>query len=82
MRKLITFTCADDGRITEETQLLVKDLDLFHEIIAGYARGMDVVYGDYVIYLIGQEGFDMLRENHILESCGSIEGRDLFTVRE
>ena len=43
LRKLITFTCADDGRITEETQLVVKDLDLFHEIIAGYARGMDVV---------------------------------------
>lgn len=82
LRKLITFTCDDDGQITEETLLLTKDLvDLFHEIVAGCSRGMDAVYEDYVLYLIGQEGFDMLRENHILESCGSIGDRNLYTVK-
>lgn len=81
MRKVITFTCDDDGRITEEKQLLVKDLELFHEIIRGCSRGMDAVYEDYILYLIGQEGFDMLRENHILEYCGSIGDRKLYTVK-
>lgn len=81
LRKLVTFTCDDNGQITEETRLLVKDLDLFHEIVAGCSRGMDAVYEDYVLYLIGQEGFDMLRKNHILESCGSIDGRNLYTVK-
>lgn len=60
---------------------IVKDLKRFHEIVAGCSRGMDAVYEDYVLFLIGQEGFDMLRKNHILEPCGSIDGRNLYTVK-
>lgn len=82
LRKLITFTCDDDGKVTEEKRILVSDPELLHEIIYGYSRGMDAVYEDYVIYLIGQEGFDILRRNKVLESCGSIDGRNLYTVKE
>lgn len=60
---------------------IVKDLKRYHEILVGCSRGMDAVYEDYVLFLIGQEGFDMLRKNHILESCGSIDGRNLYTVK-
>lgn len=82
LRKLITFTCADDGTVTEEKRILVSDPELLHEIMAGCFRGMDAVYEDYAIYLIGQEGFDILRRNGVLESCGSIDGRRLYTVAE
>lgn len=82
MRKLITFTCAEDGAVTEEKRILVSDPELLHEIMAGCFRGMDAVYEDYAIYLIGEEGFDILRRNGVLESCGSIDGRRLYTVKE
>lgn len=35
---------------------------------------------DYLIDLVGEEGFWILRKNRILEPCGSIDGRNLFTV--
>lgn len=82
LRKLITFTCAEDGTITENKRILVSDPELLHEVVYGYSRGMDAVYEDYVIYLIGKEGFNILRRNGVLESCGSIDGRRLYTVAE
>ena len=65
LRKLIIFTCAEDGTVTEEKQLLTSDPELLHEIIYGCSRGMDAVYEDYVIYLIGHEGFDILRNQKL-----------------
>ena len=82
LRKVITFTCDDNGKVTEKKQLLVSDPKLLHEIMAGCFRGIDAMYEDYIIYLIGEEGFWILRRNGVLESCGSIDGRRLYTVTE
>lgn len=82
LRKLITFTCGEDGTITEEKRILFSDPELLHEIVYGCSRGMDVIYEDHVMDLIGVEGLWILRRNGVLESCGSINGRRLYTVKE
>lgn len=50
------------------------------EVVSGCTRGMDAAYEDYLIYLVREEGFYILRKNKLLESCGSINGRNLYTI--
>ena len=77
---LVLFTCDDDGTVTVAKFPLTMDLDILHEVVNGCTRGMDAAYEDYIIDLVGEEGFWILRKNRILEPCGSIDGRNLFTV--
>lgn len=82
LRVILYLTCDEDGNVTEEKQPLNLTPEMLHEVMQGCVRGMDAVYEDYVIYLVGREGFDILRNQRLLESCGSINGRRLYTVAE
>ena len=77
---IVLFTCDDDGNVTVEKFPLTMDLDILHEVVNGCTRGMDAAYEDYIIDLVGEEGFWILRKNRILEPCESINGRNLYTV--
>ena len=68
--------------VTEQHNPLTLKPEKLHEIMLGSTRGMDAIYENYVIELIGREGFDILRNHKILESCGSVNGRRLYTVKE
>lgn len=77
---IITFTCDDEGEVTEEKESMVMDPEKLHEIIEGSCRGMDAIYEDYIIRLVTERGFDILRKNRMLQTCGSIDGRNLYTL--
>lgn len=79
-KTIVLFTCDDDGNVTVEKTPLTMDIDILEEVVIGCTRGMDAAYEDYLIELVGEEGFDILRKNHIVEPCGSINGRNLYTV--
>lgn len=79
-RAIVLFTCDDDGNVTVETTPLTMDIDILEEVVIGCTRGMDAAYEDYLIELVGEEGFDILRRNRIVEPCGSIDGRNLYTA--
>lgn len=66
--------------VTVKKTPLTMDVDILHEVVSGCTRGMDAAYEDYLIELVGEEGCWILRKNRILEPCGSIDGRNLFTV--
>lgn len=76
------FTCDENGMVTEQYDPLTLKPEKLHEIMPGSTRGMDAVYEDYIIKLIGREGFDILRNHKILESCSSVNGCRLYTVKE
>lgn len=40
----------------------------------------DAVYEDAIIEIVGQEGLMELRKNHLIETCGLIEGRKLYAI--
>lgn len=54
--------------------------DYCYEILKGYASGVDAVYEDYIIHLIGIAGLTELRTNGLLEPCGVIDDRQLYAV--
>lgn len=41
---------------------------------------IDAVYEDAIIDIIGQHGFSLIREFHLMEPCGSIDGRKLYAL--
>ena len=41
---------------------------------------LDSIYEDALIHLIGVRGVEALKENKLLESCGVVNGRQLYTL--
>lgn len=51
-----------------------------YEELKKSADGFDAIYGDFIVSLIGEECFDYLRKQKRLVSCGSVNGRSLYTL--
>lgn len=54
--------------------------DYCYQILKSDAKALDSVYEDYIIRLIGVAGLTELRGNHLLETCGIVHGRQLYTL--
>lgn len=54
--------------------------DQVYKTVKDVCGDMDAIYEDYIIYLVGYEGLYVLRENELVESCGVIDGRKLYTL--
>ena len=80
LNQTITFTCDDEGNVIEKKEGLTMDVDKLYAIVNGSCRGMDAIYEDYLIRLVGDEGFKVLRNNKLLQTCGSIDGRTLYVL--
>lgn len=53
----------------------------FYQTVGEYFHWkVDAVYEDKIIDLIGKHGLDLIREFHLMESCGSINGRKLYAL--
>lgn len=57
-------------------------LDYIYEIVKQESEGLDAIYKDYIINLIGEHGFNTLLEDKLLEGCGSINMRPLYVLCE
>ena len=44
--------------------------------------GLDAVYEDYIISLVGLYGLLLLKGNRLLETCGVVNGRQLYALVE
>lgn len=40
----------------------------------------DAVYEDYILELVGDEGLQILKEHNLVETCGVINGRQLYVL--
>lgn len=57
-----------------------KYADYVYEILKNESRNLDALYQDYILELVGVMGMDALIENKLVESCGVINGRRLYTL--
>ena len=55
-------------------------VDYVYEIIKNESRNLDALYKDYILELVGAMGMDALIENHLVEACGVINGRQLYVL--
>lgn len=57
-------------------------VDYVYDIVRLDCEGMDAIYKDYIIQMVGVYGFNALYHNKLIEGCGEINGRQLFTLCE
>ena len=55
-------------------------VDYVYDIVRLDCEGMDAIYKDYIIQMVGVYGFNALLQNKLIEGCGEIHGRQLFTL--
>ena len=51
-----------------------------YEIVKNESLGFDAIYENYIVELVGVDGLDILRKNRLIETCGVINGRQLYVL--
>lgn len=51
-----------------------------YDVIKEECEGMDSIYEDYIIHLIGTFGLNMLKMHKLVECCGVVNGRRLYVL--
>lgn len=51
-----------------------------YETVKTECEGLDSVYEDYILSLVGKYGLQTLKEEGKLEGCGIINGKSLYVL--
>lgn len=54
--------------------------DEVYDEVKKEAEGLDAIYEDYIIELVGNMGLRSLKENGHIEACGVVNGRQLYVI--
>ena len=57
-------------------------VDYVYDFVKNEANGLDAIYEDFIIQIVGLIGLQSLRENKLIESCGVVNGRALYALCE
>ena len=53
-----------------------------YEVVKNESLGFDAIYENYILELVGVEGLEILRKNRLIETCGIVNGRQLYVLIE
>ena len=71
------------GMASRRAFAILKTKDEARETLEALKRkypGMETLYEDTIVSLIGEEGLYILRTHHLIETCGNLEGRKLYAI--
>ena len=51
-----------------------------YEIVRNESTGFDAIYENYIVELVGVDGLEILRRNRLIETCGIVNGRQLYVL--
>ena len=54
--------------------------DYVYEIVRNECINWDAIYRDYILELVGVFGLNALIGERMIESCGSVSGRQLYVL--
>lgn len=57
-------------------------VDYVYDIVRLDCEGMDAIYRDYIKQMVGVYGLNALLEHKLIESCGTVNGRQLYVLCE
>ena len=60
----------------------MRYVDYVYNILKNESRNLDALYQDYILEIVGVMGMDALLEHKLVETCGVINGRQLFVLCE
>ena len=51
-----------------------------YNIVKNECDGLDAIYEDYIVSLVGLYGLLILKGHNLLEACGVVNGRQLYAL--
>lgn len=51
-----------------------------YDILKYDSKDMDAIYEDYILHMVGTIGLFALKEYKLVETCGVVGGRQLYTL--
>lgn len=54
--------------------------NLVYDIVAAECEYFEAIYEDYILELVGAKGLEALLNAKYLETCGVVNGRQLYTL--
>ena len=61
-------------------KIIMEYATQFYFLVKAEYEGLDSMYEDALIHLIEEYGIHVLKENELLETCGVINGRQLYVL--
>ena len=58
----------------------MRYVDYVYDIVRLDCLEMDAIYADYIKQMVGVYGLNALIDHKLIESCGVINGRQLYTL--
>lgn len=58
----------------------MKDVKRVYDFVKSKSEGMDAIYEDYIVELVGIMGLNALMKHRLIETCGVVNGRQLYTL--
>lgn len=55
-------------------------VDYVYDIVQRDTEGMDAIYEDYFIQMVGVHGLEELIKHKLVETCGVVYGRQLYVL--
>lgn len=55
-------------------------VDYIYSIVEAELEGFDAIYEDYILNLVGHAGLNALRLHRYVETCGIVDGRQLYVL--
>lgn len=68
------------GKNEEQPSISTRYIDYVYNILKDNTDKFDRICMDYIIDLVGLSGLDELINNHLVESCGTVDGRKLYAL--
>lgn len=53
-----------------------------YRVVKEGSLGFDAIYENYITELVGVDGLEILKRNRLIETCGVINGRQLYVLIE
>ena len=57
-------------------------VDKLYDILKEESEGLDAIYENHIIDVIGRRGLQHLYENGLIQICGATNGRRLYVLRK
>ncbi len=55
-------------------------IDHIYEVIVRESDGLDALYENYIVHLVGYSGLNDLKQYKLIETCGVVNGMQLYTI--
>ena len=55
-------------------------VEMIYKLVKEEHEGLDAIYEDSILELVGKFGLYILKEHNLIEACGVVHGRQLYVL--